>query len=67
MCIEESKEDKTEEHCCESTDNVEGCKGEECCCARRTIIHRNVVDSATSHRGANNGRSTTKVDGNGAA
>ncbi len=40
---------------------------ENVCCARKTIIHKSVVDSATSHRGANDGKSIVKVDGNGAA
>ncbi len=38
---------------------------EECCCAR-TIIQKSVVDSTTSHKGEDNGRNTSKVDGDGA-
>jgi hypothetical protein len=40
--------------------NVKGCKGKECCCKGRTIIHKSAIESTASHRGANNGRSTMK-------
>ncbi len=43
-----------------------GCKGKKCCCARRTTIHTSVVESTVNHKGVDNGRNTTKVDGNGA-
>jgi len=65
MCIEELKEDEVVTFC-GSTDNAEGCKGGEHCCEGRTTIHRSVVESATSHRGVDNGRNTTKGDGDGA-
>ncbi len=32
----------------------------------RTVIHKSAIDNIASHKGANNGRSTVKVDGNGA-
>jgi hypothetical protein len=47
-------------------DSVEGHKGGECCFEGRTTIHKSAVESTTSHRGVNNGRSTIKGDGDGA-
>ncbi len=41
------------------------CKGRECCCEWRTIIHRSAVESTISHKGVENGKSTTKGDGDG--
>jgi len=40
------------------------CKGGGRCCKGRTIIHKSAVES-TSHKGANNGRSITKGNGDG--
>jgi hypothetical protein len=48
-----------------NTDNVEGWKGEECYCEGRIAIHRSAIESIASHKGAHNGRSTTKGDGDG--
>jgi hypothetical protein len=50
---------------CGGIDNAKGCKGKECCCEGITIIHRSAIESIASHRGVDNGRSTTKGDGNG--
>jgi len=36
------------------------------CCIGRTAIHRSAVESTTSHKGVNNGKSTMKVNGDGA-
>jgi len=66
VCIEELEEDKVvEHHFVEAHVVQKGCKGGKCCCTRKTIIHKSVVDNIASHRGANNGRSITKVDGDG--
>ncbi len=46
--------------------SAEGHKGGERCFKGRTTIHKSAVESTTSHKGVNNGRSTTKGDGNGA-
>jgi hypothetical protein len=46
-------------------DSVEGRKGGERCCAKRTTIHKSVVENIISHIGANNGKSTMKGNGNG--
>jgi len=48
------------------TNSAKGCKGGKRCFARRTIIHRSVVEHTISHKGANNGKSITKADGDGA-
>ncbi len=32
----------------------------------RTIIHKSTIDNMASHKGADSGRSTLKVDGDGA-
>jgi hypothetical protein len=48
---------------CGSIDSVKGHKGKENYCIGRTIIHRNAVDSIVSHKGVDNGRSTTKGNG----
>jgi hypothetical protein len=39
--------------------------GGEHCYTRRTFIHRSIIDNITSHIGVDNGRNTTKVDGDG--
>ncbi len=41
--------------------------GGECCCIRRTTIHRNVVDNMENHRGVDNGINIVKGDGDGVA
>jgi hypothetical protein len=46
-----------------SIDNAEGHKGKECYYAIRIAIHRSVVEHITNHKGADNGKSTTKADG----
>jgi len=51
---------------CGGTNSVEGHKGRKCCCARRIIIHKNAIESTTSQKGADNGRSIVKGDGDGA-
>ncbi len=43
------------------------CKEGERCCKGRTTIHKSVIESTTSHKGANNGRSIAKGDGDGVA
>jgi hypothetical protein len=45
--------------------NVDGLKGGKCCYEGRTIIHKSAIESIASHRGANNGRSIVKGDGDG--
>jgi hypothetical protein len=50
---------------CGSLDSAKGHKGGECCCLKRKIIHKNIVESITSHRGIDNGISTMKGDGDG--
>ncbi len=52
---------------CEDIYSVEGCKGEECCCKGKIIIHKNAAESIIGHRGVNYGKSTIKGDGYGAA
>jgi hypothetical protein len=44
---------------------VEGRKGGEHCCEARITIHKSVVESIASHKGVNNGKSTTKGNGDG--
>jgi hypothetical protein len=67
VCIEESEEDKAKEHHFMAAQTMQkDTREENVCRARKTIIHKSVVDSATSHRGANDGKSIVKVDGNGA-
>ncbi len=51
---------------CGGTNSAKGLKEGKCCCKGRTTIHKSVVKSTTSHRGANNGRSIVKGDGDGA-
>jgi hypothetical protein len=51
---------------CGGTNSVEGRKGRKCCCVGRTSICKSVVESTTSHKGVDNGRSTMKGDGDGA-
>jgi hypothetical protein len=66
VCIEESKEDKAKEHYFDGGINSEEKHKEgECCYAGRIYIHRIVVEHTTSHKGADNGRITTKVNGDG--
>jgi len=45
-------------------DSAKGRKGGKHCCGGRTIIHRSKCGCITSHKGAGDGRSTTKGDGN---
>ncbi len=52
---------------CGGTNNAKGCKGGEWCCEGRTSIHKSVIESTTSHKGVDSGKSTSKGDGNGAA
>jgi hypothetical protein len=47
-------------------DNAEGHKRGERCFEGITTIHKSAVESTISHKGVNNGRSTTKGDGDGA-
>jgi len=47
-------------------DSAKGHKGREHCFEGRTSIHKSAIESTASHRGVNNGRSTTKGDGDGA-
>ncbi len=47
-------------------DNAKGHKGGECCFLKKTSIQKSAVESTTSHKGVNNGRSPTKGDGDGA-
>ncbi len=50
---------------CGCIDNAKGHKGGERCCKRRIIIHKSVIESIASHKGVDNGRNTTKGDGDG--
>jgi len=52
---------------CGSLDNAKRHKGGECYCLRRTIIHKNTIESITSRKGVDNGISTMKGDGDGVA
>jgi hypothetical protein len=51
---------------CGGVDNAKGCKGGECCCDRTKIIHKSVGGSTTRHKGASDGGSIAKGDGDGA-
>jgi len=44
-----------------------GCKGGKSCCKGKTSIHKSAIESTTSHKGVDNGRSTTKGNGDGVA
>jgi hypothetical protein len=46
---------------CGGIDNIEQRKGGEYCCKGRTTIHKSAVENIASHRGVDNGRSTTRV------
>jgi hypothetical protein len=50
---------------CGGEDNAKGGKGGGCYCVGRIIIHRSAVDSTTSHKDADNGKNTTKGNGDG--
>jgi hypothetical protein len=52
---------------CGGIDNAEGCKGEKCYCEGRTFIRKSAIESIASHKGAQNGISTTKGDGDAVA
>jgi hypothetical protein len=46
--------------------NAKGRKGRERCYEGRTFIHKSVVENTANQKGANNGRSTMKGDGDAA-
>ncbi len=50
---------------CGGTNNVKRRKGGKCYYEGKTTIHRSVVECTASHKGADNDRSTMKVDGDG--
>ncbi len=39
------------------------CKGGERCCEGITTIHKSALESTVSHKGVDNGKSTSKGDG----
>jgi hypothetical protein len=60
------EEDKVmEQHFCGSKDIAKGHKGGKHCWGGRIVIHRSASRNITSHRGAGDGKSTTKGDGEG--
>jgi hypothetical protein len=48
---------------CGGTYNAKGRKEGNHCCKGRTIIHKITIESTANHRGADNGISITKGDG----
>jgi hypothetical protein len=51
---------------CGGINSAKGRKGGKGCCKGRIVVHRNAIESIASHKGADNGTSTMKGDGNGA-
>jgi hypothetical protein len=66
MCIEKSEEDEAEGQHLWKHKQCKRTPRRRCCCERRITIHRSAIESIIRHRNVNNGRSTTKGDGDGA-
>jgi hypothetical protein len=52
---------------CIKVEDTKGCKGGEHCQGKRTTIHKNTSGSTIIHKGASNGKSTLKDNGDGKA
>jgi hypothetical protein len=52
---------------CGGIDSVEGPKGGKHCCEGRTSIHRSVIESTVNHKSADNGKNTSKANGDATA